>query len=224
MWHGDLYRRFKVTILWKILRWKEKKMHWRDALMFRFLEVKLAKNSGRVISPLGFFLFLYQASFPLPLPCNGSFCLISSWKENWKGQIRARQVDSSIGKYMRTALPTLEIGKCKLIKLVSTRIILVIYLKYSFCLSLLRKMLFFHNCVMSTDGTSHEVEERESLAFIWYYKAVSTGCFLIHKMDLWVSIRSFVNVDSEFPKNKICFRSTILRMLLPYHALYPFHE
>lgn len=90
------------------------------------------------------------------------------------------------------------------------RIILVIYLKYSFCFSLVSKMWFFHNCVMSTDGTSHEVEEKESLAFSWYYKAVITWYFLTHKMDLWVSIRSFVNVGSMFPKNKIYFRSQFL--------------
>lgn len=82
------------------------------------------------------------------------------------------------------------------------RSILVIYLKYSFCFSLLSKMLFFHNCVMSTDGTSHEVEEKASLAFIWYYEAVSTWYFLIHKMDLWISIRFFVNLESMFLKNK----------------------
>lgn len=31
-----------------------------------------------------------------------------------------------------------------------------------------------HNCVMSTDGTSHEVERERFSALIWYYRAEST--------------------------------------------------
>lgn len=125
---------------------------------------------------------------------------------------------------MHTTLPTLEIWKCKLIKLVSMRrSILVIYLKYSFCSSLLSKMLFFHNCVMSTDGTSHEVEEKASLTFIWYYEAVSTWYFLIHKMDLRISRRPFVNLEPMFLKNKIDFWSTRLNIPFPYCVLHVFH-
>lgn len=135
-------------------------------------------------------------------------------------------MESTIGKCRRTTLPALEIWKCKLIKLVSMRrSILVIYLKYSFCFSLLSKMLFFHNCVMSTDGTSHEVEEKASLAFIWYYEAVSTWYFLTHKMDLWISIRSFVNLESMLLKNKTLFFkhswlwTTMLNILFPCYVL-----
>ena len=68
----------------------------------------------------------------------------------------AKRMDGTTGKHMQITAPALEVWKCKWRKLVSIRSILVVYLK----------MLFFHNCVMSTDGTSHEVEEKESLAFI----------------------------------------------------------
>lgn len=78
----------------------------------------------------------------------------------------AKRMDGTTGKHMQITVPAPEAWKCKWRKLVSIRSILVVYLKYSFCFSLLSKMLFFHNCVMSTDGTSHEVEEKESLAFI----------------------------------------------------------
>lgn len=93
------------------------------------------------------------------------------------------------------------------------RSILVIYLKDSFCFSLLSKMLFFHNRVMSTDGTSHEVEKKESLAFIWYYGAVSTRYFLIRKIDLWNSMSLFVCLESRFLKKKISYWSAVFHIL-----------
>lgn len=74
----------------------------------------------------------------------------------------AKGIDHTIRRYLQTTVPTLEVWKCKWMELVSVRSILVLYLKYCFCFSLLSKMLFFHNCVMSTDGTSHEVEEKKS--------------------------------------------------------------
>lgn len=105
-------------------------------------------------------------------------------------------------------------------ELVSVRSILVVYLKYCFCFSLLSKMLFFHNCVMSTDGTSHEVGEKKILAFVWYYGAVSTFYFSTHKIYLWDSVRSSVALESTFLKNKIIFWSTVLNILCFHSTLF----
>lgn len=117
-------------------------------------------------------------------------------------------------------MPTLEVWKCKWMELVSVRRILVIYLKHHFGFSLLSKMLFFHNCVMSTDGTSHEVEEKKILAFVWYHGAVSTFYSSTHKIYLWDSVRSSAALESTFLKNKIIFWSTVHNILCFHSTLF----
>lgn len=70
---------------------------------------------------------------------------------------------------------------------------------------------------MSTDGTSHEAEEKDSAALTWCYRAVSTWCFLIHEMDLWDSMRSLAYKEIHvFKKHKVSFWSAgfdVLRFL-----------